>query len=130
MTDIGYGTTLTFGTFTGNIMDIDGPSLSVGETETTHMLSPDSYREFLRTLIDPGELTFDMHFDPDQTPPVEQTQGTLTITFPLPEGASTPATWVVEAFVTKSGVAIPVQELMKLSVSFRLSGKIVITPSA
>ena len=46
------------------VKSIDGPNLSAGITEVTHMESPDNTKEFLPTLIDPGELSFDVNFLP------------------------------------------------------------------
>jgi hypothetical protein len=43
------------------VKSISGPNLSAGVTDITNMDSASNTREFLSTLIDPGELTFDIN---------------------------------------------------------------------
>ena len=55
------GTPLTV----GQIKDISGPSQSMDAIETTCHDSPSGAREFVPGLIDGGEVTLDIEFDPD-----------------------------------------------------------------
>lgn len=49
------------------VKSINGPTLQAGIAESTHMESPSNTREFLPTLIDPGEVSFDANFLPAAT---------------------------------------------------------------
>lgn len=59
-----YSTTAITGPFTQltEIISAPPPSPSVDEAEVTHMESPNSYREFIPTLIDPGELEIEFNY--------------------------------------------------------------------
>lgn len=60
---VGFGTTLTVG---GNSMteatDISGPGQSASMIDVTHMASDNNYREFIKGLLDGGEVTFKLNF--------------------------------------------------------------------
>jgi Lambda phage tail tube protein, TTP len=66
-----YGTTFSHGVGTGPtvytaislITSIDGPESECGTVETTHLTSG-AWKTFRKTLLDGGEPTFDMQFDP------------------------------------------------------------------
>lgn len=46
------------------VKSISGPNTQTATVDTTHMESPDNTREFLPTLIDPGDLSFNVNFLP------------------------------------------------------------------
>ena len=48
----------------GRTRDLSGPSLSTNDIDITSNDSPEHFKEFIAGLIDPGELTFDIVFDP------------------------------------------------------------------
>lgn len=47
------------------VTEISGPTMEVGTVETTHLSS--TTREFLPTIPDGGEITFDIEYDSDDT---------------------------------------------------------------
>lgn len=49
------------------VKSISGPNTSSQVIDVTHMLSDDNTREFLPTLIDPGEMSFGLNFLPAST---------------------------------------------------------------
>lgn len=51
-------------TTVAEVKSINGPSMQTGVAEKTHMESLNNTKEFLPTLIDPGELTFNANFLP------------------------------------------------------------------
>src|SRR5262245_19531705 len=53
----------TFVTIEG-VGDIDGPSMSIAETETTSHSTGVPVRTFIPSLIDPGTLSFPCFFNP------------------------------------------------------------------
>ena len=73
MPDIGHGATLnlylyntTTDAFTpAEIRGISGPSFSVTDVQTSHMGSTSMLHQFIPGMMDLGEVTFDLIFDPD-----------------------------------------------------------------
>lgn len=68
----GFGTLLQTGdgatseafTTIAEIVNISGPGESLEMIDATHMESPNTYREYIPSLLDSGEITFDMNFLP------------------------------------------------------------------
>lgn len=61
---IGKGFILTIGgTTIGQVVSADGPNMSFGTVETTHMQS--TSREFIGTIADSGDAEFTVNWDPD-----------------------------------------------------------------
>ena len=68
----GFGTRLLKGdggspeafTDIAEVHDIDGPGLNLGTTEVTHHLSPDAFKEYLATLKDMDDLSFEIAYVP------------------------------------------------------------------
>ena len=155
--DFGAGTIVKFepaggtGTdWTCNIESWEHSGISRGAVETTHMgtaASGTSNAFGARTyrpepLSDPGILTIEHQVmvsqtDESEQPPIEQTRGKLTITFPLDlddSTASTGALWTsgtIGAFCTEYslGADSPNGKMMG-TVVFKLSGNQTITPMA
>lgn len=75
MTDAqsGYGTLLQMGdgadpeafTTIAEVKDIGGPEYETGTHDVTNQSSPGAVREFIAGLIDAGEVTFDVNWQPD-----------------------------------------------------------------
>jgi len=135
--DVGTGTTITLATtgWTAELLDVGGPNPSRESIDTTHMgtTAPTGNEQGGRTFMpprfqDPGELTLECHFDPDNPPPVNKAPEQCTVTFPTPAGKTTPATFVFTAFVTGWDPTTPLEDKMVANVTFKVSG--VITPTA
>jgi len=121
---IGYGSSLAFSTFAGEITSI-GISSERDQLDVTHMDSPsdsggNGFREFIGGLRDPGELTTELNFDATETDPQELGSDSLTITFP--DGS----TWTWDsAECTGYEVDDPVGEEMSATATWKLSGALV-----
>ncbi len=124
--DIGTGITIGFGTsaFAAEITDITGPGLERESVETTHQGTEDARTHAPVDLFDAGELGFDIHFNPDTDPPIDQPEETITITWP------SGATWVFQGFMTGYEPATPLEDKMTGSVTIKITGDITITPAA
>jgi hypothetical protein len=59
-----FATPLTYVTI-GNITSISGPESEVGSVETTVLTS--TRKTYRYTIVDPGELSFELDFDPTDT---------------------------------------------------------------
>lgn len=60
---VGYGTTLSVAsTSMTELIEIAGPGQSASMIDVTHMASDNNYREFIKGLLDGGEVTFKLNF--------------------------------------------------------------------
>lgn len=46
------------------VRDISGPAVAVDTVETTSHSSPNAWKEFVATLLDGGDVTFEINYDP------------------------------------------------------------------
>jgi len=129
--DVGLGATLTFGTsaFSAQItsMDIDGIEREV--IETTHLGSTNvgagkvgGKTYILSTLADTPMLNVEGHFNPDTTPPVDDAEELITVTF------ASGATWVGSGGMSsyKPG-GIAVDSKMTFSATVKFTNVVTIT---
>lgn len=132
---IGTGTTVTFLTsaFSAQVTSISMSGLSRESVDVTHMGSTGTLggKAFIPgKLADPGELTLEIHFNPDDTPPIMQAVETIRITFPLITGDTTPAKWECSGFATGFEFTDPLEAKMTGSLTIKCTGNITITPAA
>ena len=130
--DVGTGTTIGFGTsgFSAEILNVDGASMTREVIDTSHM-GTTTWRTFIPgDLSDPGEVTFEFHFDPDAQPPINGAAEPITITFPLPAGQATPATLVGSGFISSWEFSDPFEDKMTANGTIKWSGALTWTPSA
>ena len=135
MADIGHGISLSFSTLTAVIQGtVDGPGLVSDSVETSHMglLAPTGVvsRTFIPGLSDSGSLTFEVQLDPNEPDPRTLGVNALTLTWPLPAGDTSPATWSASCFCVSYSASSPMDDLMTASLEFKISGDITITPSS
>ena len=124
--DVGTGITIVFGTtaFSAEIVDIGGPSLSRESIDKTHQGTLKARTFMPSDLYDPGELTFDIHFNPDTDPEIDEPEEVVTVTWP------SGATWAADGFITGYEPATPLEDKMTGSITVKFSGEITITPAA
>lgn len=135
---IGYGSYFHISEDSGStwteiaeVFDITPPNDTVDEIDATHMQSPNRTREFIPGLIDPGEASFEMNFVPGSTSDlkisalkVAGTRVKCRITFP------NSVTWVFTGWVSGYEPAVPTDDKMTATVTWRVSGSTVSTPAA
>ena len=124
-TDIGTGLTMAFATssFTAEITSVSPPNRSRPSIDTTHMGS--STRTFMPgDLVDGGEVTMEVHFDPDMDVPVDQPAEQITITFPLADGGSTAANWQFPGFVISDTPQAPLDDKMVSTIVIKVAGDV------
>jgi hypothetical protein len=122
-----FATPLTY-VVIGNILNITGPSAEVGSVETTVLTS--TRKTYRYTIVDPGELTFELDFDPTDTTShtlLAGLQDAPAIHSWQISYATTPAKKAtVSGFLTKfEPNAAGVEENLTASVTVKLSGPIV-----
>jgi hypothetical protein len=69
MAEIAYGAKLQINDGAGssyqdvsNVTSISPPAAEVGTVESTHLLSPARYKEYIAGLVEPGELQATLHY--------------------------------------------------------------------
>lgn len=137
--DIGTGTTIAFGT-TGFQAQVTGVSLAGIAREaidTSHMATTPTpagkmgSRTFMPgDLSDGGELSLEIHFDPDDVPPISQPAEQVTVTFPIPAGLTNGATYVFSGFVTGFQANVPLEDKMTGTLTVKVSGPITVTAAS
>jgi len=125
---IGDGAPTEVFTTIAEVMDISGPSQTMATAETTSQTSANKARTFIGTVLDGGEVTFDINYEPagathDQTTGLIKDQTDLTVrNFELvfPDPATT--TWSFAALVTNFEPTAPVDGALTASVTLKVSG--------
>jgi len=70
-------------------------------------------------IVDPGELTVEMSFNPDTLPPIASAAESTTVTM---GDSSTPATWVGSAFMTSFEPSLSLDEKNSATAKIKFSG--------
>jgi hypothetical protein len=132
MADDGYSTTVTFSSgFCAEVLDVGWDGMSREAIDTTHMTTTNGWMTFLPSdLKDAGELSVSLQFAPNTAPPITGAAETVTVTFPLPAGGSTRATWACSGFMTGMGVAVPNGDKMTADATIKFSGEPTFTPGS
>ena len=132
-----YGTLLKIGdgggtevfTTIAEVRDIKGPTLSMETKEVTNQTSTGAWKEYVGTLLDGGEVTFDINFIPTETTHKlstgllkdmsAKTKRNFKLVFP-DTGATT---WAFSALIVKFDPDESVTGELKASVSLKISGQ-------
>lgn len=112
------------------VRDINGPAVSVDAIDASH--SGSGWKKYLPGLIDGGEVTFDIAYDPDLAThsataapglpyyQIQRSVKTYKVLFP----DTTPASASFSAFVTKFTPKAPYAGLLTADVTLKLTGAI------
>ncbi|MGE5553295.1 MAG: phage tail tube protein [Betaproteobacteria bacterium] len=127
---IGDGATPTENfTTIAEVTNISGPGFALETAEATSHSSPGGWREYIATLLDAGEVTFDINFLP--TDPthgystgllrdmVNRTKRNFKLVFP--DASNT--TWTFAAFVTGFEPSEPIDDKLSASVTLKITGQ-------
>ena len=123
MADEALGLSITFqsGWFNDQITQVSWSGLKRNAHDKAHLGSTWMPFHFSR-LKDPGQLEITFWFDPDDGPPIDQDAETITVTFPVPSGMTTGATWACSGGMTDFSLTGPVQGLMQGTATLKFSG--------
>ena len=134
--DIGTGTIITFATsaFTADLLSVDLSGITRESIETSHMgtAAPGAGEIANKTFIpgdltDPGEISIEIHFNPETTPPIDAAAEVITITWPLAAGQAVAGTWASSGFMTDFTITDPLEDKMTATATIKLSGPITLT---
>jgi predicted secreted protein len=125
-----FGTTIAFaGTAIGSVEDITGPGETAESVDITNHGSPSAYREKVATILDGGDLTFDIIYtreagqDALRSAFEARTTGAVLITWP--DGG----TGSFQGFVSNWNWATPVAGVLRASLGITVAGAVTITPA-
>ena len=123
------GTTAVFGTsgFSMNVDSIEWSGATREAINTSHMGTSSSHTFVPADLVDQGEITLNVHYDPDVTPPQNGDAETLTITWPLQTGDATSAKWSASVFLVDFGFSAAKEDKATASVKVKVTGNVTIT---
>jgi hypothetical protein len=128
---VGYKSILAVTTTTGlaeigQIRNISGPGASANDIDTTTLDSSSNYRTFTCGLIDPGEVTFGVAYDPTNLlhKRLAYYMGMKsTKTFTVYHASSTGDTDAFSAYVKGMGREIPLDDLITCDYTLKVTGK-------
>lgn len=124
--------TATPGTYANiaQVLDISGPGVQADQIQVSHRDS--TWRKYLPGLVDGGEVSFDIAFDPNDASHdptvttsmyadcINQKAGNYKLTFPGAGTATT--TCILNAFVTKFETSEPVEDALTASITLKING--------
>ena len=121
--DNGTGATIVFGTsgFAGEITGFSAPNESRVSIDVSHLAST-SMTYIPGDLVEGGEVSLDLNFNPDYAVPVSGAAETITISYALRSGDSTASTWAFTGFVTDHTPSVPFEDRMTATVTIKVSG--------
>ncbi|MGW6243865.1 phage tail tube protein [Streptomyces roseolus] len=129
----GFGTLLKRGdgatptevfTAIANATNISGPNLSRNTIDVTAHDSPNRHMEFVGGLINPGEVSIDINYDPDiHDTLVEDLEDEDPRNYQMVFPAPITATWAFAAVMTGFQQTAPFDNKLTATLTFQVSGK-------
>jgi predicted secreted protein len=115
-----------------NVSDLKGPARKRDAIEVTAHDSPNQYREFVKGLKDGGEVTATINYDPglsshnalDADFEEDSLRSYQLVLLP---GDPNQHTWTYSALITDLGDSFPVDDRMEREVTFKISGRPVLS---
>ena len=128
---IGYGSVLAVTTTTGvtsigQVRSVSGPGVSANDVDTTTMDSSSNYRTFTCGLLDPGEVTFEVVYDPANVSHkrLAEYMGNLASkTFTVYHGSTDGDADAFSAYVKGMSREIPLDDVISCDFTLKVSGK-------
>lgn len=123
--DVGTGSSITFGTssFDGEVLSISANGMTRPVIDTTHMETEDARTKMPGDLVDSGDVTVEIQFDPNNPPPIDAAPETITITFPVATGDLSGATLAGTGFISSTNWTAPLEDKMVGSYTITWSGE-------
>lgn len=107
---------------------ISGPTFEAEEVDVTNHDSPGDFREFIRGLVDPGELTFEINYQPDNAEHqqlFDDLKNGTKRNYKILWSQMTPTQYQMdfEAFVRSMPITNPVDNVLSAEVTLRVTGQ-------
>jgi hypothetical protein len=125
-TDIGTGSTVTFGTsgFSADILGVNLSGVTREAINTSHMGTTSDHTFMPVDLVDNGTLELEIAWLATLTPPIITNAAAETVTVAF---AGSATTWSFSAFQTDLGITVPLEDKMTATMTFKISGAISIS---
>ena len=110
-----------------NVTSFKGPGLKRNTVDVSTHDDADNFMQFIGTLVDPGEVSLDINYDPSSHDDlIADFADTDARNYKLvyPDAAST---WAFGAFLTGFEAQAPVDGKLSATVTFKITGKPVLT---
>lgn len=109
-----------------DVIDFSAPGITLDTEELTNHSQANFYRKFGGTLLDGGEVSATVLYDPSnathdqlKTDLVARTQRNFRMEFP---GATTNARWSFTGYLTGLQVEAPIDEHLKAEITIKVTG--------
>jgi hypothetical protein len=125
-TDIGTGSTVTFGTsgFSADILGVNLSGVTREAINTSHMGTTSDHTFMPTDLVDNGTLELEIAWLATLTPPIITNAAAETVTVAF---AGSATVWSFSAFQTDLGITVPLEDKMTATMTFKISGAISIS---
>jgi predicted secreted protein len=133
---IGYGGAFKIGdaaspevfTAVANVRSISGPSIAANAVDVTNMDSPGGYMESIKGLKDPGEITMELVMTgAGLTALAAEMAKTGPTNYKVVYPAPVTKTYSFAAFMTGMSHEAPVDDVMTVSVTYKIAGALTLT---
>ncbi|WP_432118482.1 phage tail tube protein [Streptomyces sp. bgisy032] len=114
----------------GNVTNVSGPEIERETYDVTAHDTEDGWREFIGGLKDGGEVSLELNYDPDKHDVLvadfeDAVPRDYKLVFPPAAGGGT---WGLKLILTGFSQEAPVDDKFTAELTFKVSGKPVITP--
>ncbi len=133
--DIGTKTTIAFATslYSAEVLDLNFTGFTVEKIDTSNFgtvlpTAPDfgAMTSIPSCLVNPGDLTIDVHWNPFLDQLVGQPPELITLTWPLSSGDTTSTIYTFTGYAISQDVAVPLEDKMVSSITIAISGEITV----
>lgn len=108
-----------------HVQDISGPELTADSRDVTSHDSAGAFKEYVTGLLDSGEVTFDVFWDPDTATHVALRADLLSRVrrnFKLLWGSAPLETWDFAGQITRFAPSAPVDGMLAASITIKVTG--------
>ena len=121
---VATGTTISWESgFLAEILDIKGPEASRESIQTSHFGTATNHTFTPADLVDWGEITIEIAFQPGETPPISSAVSSMAITW----ADSTSSVWTFSAFMVGFAAGAPFEGRATATCQLKISGGVTIT---
>ena len=125
-TDIGTGTTVTFGTsaFSADILNVDWSGITRESVNTSHMGTTSDHTFMPTDLVDNGTIVMEIAHIATLSPPIITNGPAETVTV---RWAGHATAWAASAFQTEYSIGAPLEDKMTGTLTLKVTGAITIS---
>lgn len=127
-----YLVTSTWTTIAG-VRDITGPSSSLNTVDASAHDSTSGVKEFVAGMLDSGEISFELAFDPEETAGqadlLSEHDGRTQTTYRMVFNTTNTETWEFDCFVTGFEAGNPLEGFITANVTLKITGAVDRSPA-